>query len=308
MRVLRYAAFLFLAVCMPAVVLGQTIRFDDAKPQRWQVGMTVEATGAITGITATVPVPVPWPEQKVTLVGQDVSRDVKIRYKSLDGGVTQMWMTIPRLNGGQTAKALITLEIVKGSIHAPLQTDDLKAPAQPTQQLRQFLGTSPQIETTHRDIKRLAQEISQGKATDWEKAEAIYDWVQANIKYKFDEQLQGALKALKAGHGDCEELTSLFIALCRANGIPARSVWVPGHCFPEFYLEDAKGQGHWFPCQAAGARAFGEMQETRPILQKGDDFRVAGQRKRYVAATFKANNALGDPRIQFVRKQLPVME
>ena len=310
MRLFRYSVFLLLAVCVPAVVLGQTISFDDAKPQQWQVGMTVEATGAITGITATVPVPVPWPEQKVKLINEDVSRDVTIRYKQINGGVTQMEIRIPRLNAGQTAKALLTLEVVKGSIHAPAQVAGLKAPVQPPRQLRQFLGTSPQIETTNREIVRLAEEVVQGHATDWEKAEAIYDWVQANIKYKFDTDLQDALKALKVGHGDCEELTSLFIALCRANRIPARSVWVPGHCYPEFYLEDGKNQGHWFPCQVAGARAFafGEMQETRPILQKGDDFRVAGHRKRYVAPTFKASNAVSDPRIQFVRKQLPVTE
>ena len=51
-------------------------------------------------------------------------------------------------------------------------------------------------------------------------------------------------------------------------------VWVPGHCYPEFYLEDAEGRGHWIPCQAAGTRAFGSMPEHRPILQKGDNFRV----------------------------------
>lgn len=305
MRALRYAAFLLLTAGMSATVAGQTIRFDGAKPQRWQIGMTVEAQGAITGIVATVPVPVPWPEQKVKLVGQDVSRDARIQYKSLDGGVTQMEIRIPRLNAGQTAKALLTLEVIKGSIHAPAQVAGLKAPAQPSRELRQYLGTSPQIETTHRDIQALAAQIVQGKATDWEKAEAIYDWVQANIVYKFDKELRGALAALKAGHGDCEELTSLFIALCRANRIPARSVWVPGHCYPEFYLEDAQGQGHWFPCQAAGDRAFGEMHEARPILQKGDDFRVSGKRKRYVAETFSAKNTLANPRIQFVRTQLP---
>lgn len=302
----RYAVVLLLVVCVPAVVLGQTISFDGAKSQQWQVGMTVEATGAINGIVAKVPVPVPWPEQKVTLVGQDVSRDVTIRYKQINGGVTQMEIRIPRLNAGQTAKALLTLEVLKGSIRAPAQVAGLRAPVQPPRQLRQFLGTSPQIETTNREIVRLAEEVVQGHATDWEKSEAIYDWVQTNIKYKFDTELQGALKALQAGHGDCEELTSLFIALCRANRIPARSVWVPGHCYAEFYLEDAQGQGHWFPCQPAGARAFGEMQESRPILQKGDDFQVGGKRKRYVAETFSAKNALANPRIQFVRKQLPV--
>ncbi|MBC8876413.1 MAG: transglutaminase domain-containing protein [Planctomycetes bacterium] len=301
-------ALLLLAVWVPASAPAQTIRFDDAKPQRWQIGMTVEATGAITGIYATVPVPMPWPEQQVKIVDQDVSPNVTIRDETLSGGVRQMKITIPRLNAGQTANALITLEIVKASIHAPANINGLKAPALASRELRQYLGTSPQIETSNREIKSLAEQIVKGKSTDWEKAEAIYDWVQANIKYKFDVELKGAVTALKAGHGDCEELTSLFIALCRANRIPARSVWVPGHCYPEFYLEDVGGKGHWFPCQAAGARSFGEMDEARPILQKGDNFRIGSERKRYVAETFRAKNALANPRVQFVRKQLPVTE
>jgi hypothetical protein len=34
---------------------------------------------------------------------------------------------------------------------------------------------------------------------------------------------------------------------------------------------DPKGVGHWFPCQAAGSRAFGGITDGRPILQKGDN-------------------------------------
>jgi hypothetical protein len=162
------------------------------------------------------------------------------------------------------------------------------------------------IESTDREIKRLAEQIVQGQRTDWEKAEAVYDWVREHVEYRFDEKLRGARAALRAGVGDCEELTSLFVAMCRANKIPARSVWIPGHCYPEFYLEDADGGGHWFPCQAAGSRAFGSMKESRPILQKGDDFRVPGEReaKRYVAGTFRVENPITVPRYQFILRQV----
>ena len=52
---------------------------------------------------------------------------------------------------------------------------------------------------------------------------------------------------------------------CAARRIsPPACVWVPGHCYPEFYLEDEQGQGHWYPCQAAGTRIFGAMPEARP--------------------------------------------
>ena len=94
--------------------------------------------------------------------------------------------------------------------------------------------------------------------------------------------------------------------MCRSVGIPARAVWVPGHCYPEFYLEDEHGQGHWCPCQAAGTRIFGAMPEARPILQKGDNFRLPGSPKphRYVQETVSAKNAQADPQVRFVQDNL----
>ncbi|MEL7338393.1 MAG: transglutaminase-like domain-containing protein, partial [Planctomycetota bacterium] len=123
--------------------------------------------------------------------------------------------------------------------------------------------------------------------TDWQHIAAIYDWVRENINY-VEGKIKSAVQALKDKTGDCEEMTSLFVALCRASKIPARMVWVQGHCYPEFYMEDPEGQGVWFPCQAAGTRQFGRMEDYRLLLQKGDRFKIPGQRQpvRYVAENF----------------------
>ena len=70
-------------------------------------------------------------------------------------------------------------------------------------------------------------------------------------------------------------MTSLFIAICRAGGIPARTIRVPRHCYGEFYLEDDESRGHWFGCDATRPHPFGEVADERPILQKGDSLLVA---------------------------------
>ena len=125
----------------------------------------------------------------------------------------------------------------------------------------------------------------------------MFDWVRANVKYEFAEEIKPAIEALKDGKGDCEELSSLVIALCRASGIPARAVWVPGHCYPEFCLNDEQGKPHWFPCQAAGAdRQFGSMIEDRPILQKGDNFRVPGRARARSATCSRPSPPKTPPR------------
>jgi hypothetical protein len=129
--------------------------------------------------------------------------------------------------------------------------------------------------------------------------------VREKVEYK-EGKIKTAVAALQDGHGDCEELTSLFIAACRAADVPARMVWVPDHCYPEFYLVDDAGEGHWFPCQAAGTRAFGSMPELRPILQKGDNFKVPEKKKpqRYVAEFLsgKPVKGSGPPKVTFVRE------
>jgi hypothetical protein len=99
----------------------------------------------------------------------------------------------------------------------------------------------------------------------------------------------------------------LFIAAARSQGIPARTVWVEGHCYPEFYLEDEAGVGCWHPCQAAGTRAFGSMPDQLPILQKGDSFRDPdrpGKQLRYVAEFLKgaAVAAGGKPVVTWIRE------
>jgi hypothetical protein len=80
-------------------------------------------------------------------------------------------------------------------------------------------------------------------------------------------------------------------------------VWVPDHCYPEVYLLDDDGKGHWFPCEMVGNRSFGGIAETRPILQKGDNFRPPYDRRdrqRYLAEYLTGTG--GKPKAKFVRQ------
>ncbi|MCG8584137.1 MAG: transglutaminase-like domain-containing protein, partial [Pirellulales bacterium] len=284
----------------------------DARTQYIQFGIEITAKGGpVHNLVGTVPVPIDWPEQQIRIVDEEQDDEVrKVTYRKLGDTVKQMRVELPRLGAGKTAKVIVTYEIRRHAMTAPGNTSELKIPKTPGRDLRIYLGPSPYIESTHYKIRALAKEVLKGKedATDWEKVEAIYDWVRDNIKYSKG-TLKSSYQAFKDKTGDCEELTSLFIAMCRANKIPARMVWIPGHCYPEFYLEDADGKGHWFPCQAAGGRAFGSMPEWRPILQKGDNFRDPdrrGQKLRYVSTHLSGKKRAGDgsPSVKFIRKNI----
>ncbi|MEX2188678.1 MAG: transglutaminase-like domain-containing protein [Pirellulales bacterium] len=287
------------------------VKFDKELVQRIRIGMKVRAVGGpCVGIYGTVPIPMDWPEQKVSVVAEEYSAAVERRpNRDVDGTVQQMIVSIPQLKTGEEAVALVTLEVHRRSILPPDDTTvftiaDKKAL---DATVRKYLLPSPKIESTHKQIRDISKQIfaDNKDKNAWEQVEAVYDWVRENVEYK-NGPLKGALAALKDKDGDCEELTSLFIALCRAGDVPARTVWVPGHCYPEFYLVDRAGEGHWFPCQAAGSRAFGGIPEHRPILQKGDSFRDVDrgrQPMRYLSEflTGKAIKNGGQPSVQFIR-------
>lgn len=102
------------------------------------------------------------------------------------------------------------------------------------------------------EVKMLADEITKGKETILAKARAIYDWVCQNTFR--DPQTIGCGKGdvcalLKRPGGKCTDISSVFIALCKAAGIPAREVLsirlgkkaeeditTYQHCWAEFYL------------------------------------------------------------------------
>ena len=71
----------------------------------------------------------------------------------------------------------------------------------------------------------LAAKVAGDKSTPLEKARAIYDYVYTTMQYDTGGTGWGrgdALYAAKAKKGDCTDSHSLFIAMARSQGIPAR--------------------------------------------------------------------------------------
>ena len=277
--------------------LGQT------ETQRWRFGMIVKANGgAFKSLVGTVTVPMDWPEQQVRIVGQDLSPGVKVTYKTIDGTVKQMTARIPSVAAGNEARAIITCEIARAAQLPPERTDRYVLPDPKTldRGLQVYLNPSPYIESTHPTIKALAKEVGTDRKQAWDRVKAIYDGVRAKITYQKDSPPASTLSTLEKGVGDCDEMSSLFVAICRAAGVPARLVRVPKHCYAEFYLQDEQGQGHWFPCQPSGDEAFGGIPQRDVIVQKGDNFRITmldlrSKRPKNDAVRFIPENLTGLP-------------
>jgi hypothetical protein len=283
-------------------------KLGDSVVQRWRAGVIITArSGPCQGLVGTAPLPTDWPEQETKIVEEDFSPTAKVSYRVVEGTVKQMVVEIPYLPAGEECRAIVTVEVRRSSQVRPDDTSVFVLPNKRKlpRDVLPYLAPSPGIECTSAKIKSTARQFDVQEEGAWDQIEAIYDWVRDNVEHQ-DKNQGGALAALQAGQGDHEDLTSLFIALCRAKNVPARTVWVDKHCYPEFYLEDKEGKGYWFPCQAGGARAFGEMPDRATILQKGDSFRSPHdrrERKRFLPETL--DGAGGTPSVRFIREPAP---
>ncbi|MDP3765037.1 MAG: transglutaminase-like domain-containing protein [Nanoarchaeota archaeon] len=92
----------------------------------------------------------------------------------------------------------------------------------------QYTKPSETIDSNDEDIIRTASELVKGEDDLYAAVFKIADWTKNNINYNLStltaEVSQKASWVLQNKQGVCDELTSLFIALLRTVGIPARFV------------------------------------------------------------------------------------
>lgn len=140
------------------------------------------------------------------------------------------------------------------------------------------------------EVRRRARGAVAGRDGVMEKARAVYDHVFETMAYDKSGSGWGrgdVLYACEVGKGNCTDFHSLFIALLRAEGVPARfRIGYPVartsqgtlrgyHCWAEFYV-DAKG---WFPVDISEAWKnpekkeyfFGRLDADRFVVGTGRD-------------------------------------
>ncbi|KAA1261501.1 Transglutaminase-like superfamily protein [Rubripirellula obstinata] len=286
------------------------LRYESPRTDRWKFGMILETPTTLSNALATFVVPMDWPEQKITPVQKNIDPLVTgWEIRSLQDGAKQVALQMNRVNAGSSVEVSFELDVERTRILPARSVDGLVIPQRLPSELRVYMGNSPDIDTSNSRIKKAARDLdaeNKSAENDWKRVERIYDYVREQVQY-VEGPIRRASDALRRGEGDCEDMTSLFVALCRNLRIPARMVWIPDHCYPEFYLEDAEGVGTWYPCQAAGSRQFGRMDEYRPILQKGDRFKVAERKLpvRYVSEFFRCDRKSNKkPSLTWIRQMI----
>jgi transglutaminase-like putative cysteine protease len=169
-----------------------------------------------------------------------------------------------------------------------------------------YLGADKLVPITGRPAD-LAAQVTAGKDSQLAKARAIYDYVFANMKYDKSGTGWGhgdVVYACNAKKGNCTDFHSLFIAMARSQGIPARfeigfplpddktSGEISGyHCWAEFFGP----QNGWVPV---------DISEAWKHLEKKDYFLGANDANRIqysIGRDLKLNPAQqGEPLNYFV--------
>ncbi len=78
------------------------------------------------------------------------------------------------------------------------------------------------IQCHDRRIVALANKITRGKKSNFEKLDAINEYLYENIEKNLTASIPSAIEVLSRMEGDCNEHSILFVALARSLGIPAR--------------------------------------------------------------------------------------
>lgn len=89
---------------------------------------------------------------------------------------------------------------------------------------RPYLGPTVFLQTEHPEILKLAKGLSEGSKDPEEGVRMALDWVYSHIRpEETAAKFLTALEVLREGRGTCTEHSVLFVALCRAMGVPARA-------------------------------------------------------------------------------------
>lgn len=128
-----------------------------------------------------------------------------------------------------TMKLMSEAQGAKKRLKGKYQTKQLpyKIPAYRPEMVRPvpeqvYLRPTRYMESDAPEIVAMAHKLGAFQKPDWGFAFDVFEFVKKQVWFTWIAQLRGAVGTLQTGEGVCLDKTHLFIALCRAGGIPGR--------------------------------------------------------------------------------------
>ena len=283
------------------------LTFTNPVRAKWKVGVRVIGTSkSARNMLVTIPVPNQWPEQRVSMVAEDIPPQIgDVKFRDL-GSLKQMVITIPIIRAKEETIVTMTFLVETNQIGAPVDPSILVRPKTNHKAGKPFIGVGPDINFRNAKLRAQVKKLVADKESIWQEIESLYDWVRENVETRSDSEPTDVVQVFRNKVGCNEDKVGLFVAMCRANKIPARMVWVEGTQYAEFMLVDEEANPVWIPCNVAGLREFGSYSDPRIIMQKGDSFKVPEKKDRQkFVAEFAVCSGKAKPIVRFIRELLP---
>ncbi len=153
-------------------------------------------------------------------------------------------------------------------------TDSLPAETAPyavnDDENQKYLKEESLVQSNNPLIIEKAREITRDAANRWQAARAIGDWLYLNINKEMRVTIPSAVEVLASMKGDCNEHSTLFAALSRAIGLPAKvcaGLVYQGDGFYYHAWNEVFIAGRWIPIDATLNRI--EMDAAHIKLAEG---------------------------------------
>lgn len=207
-----------------------------------------------------------------------------------------------QLDGRTNVSYRFSVDLTK--VVRPLPTGTEIAAAGPHAVHARYSGSSESVQSDDPEMLDRLREITDGGAKPLTQVRSIFDYTTDEILAVVSETRDDALTVLQKERGDPVGIARLFVALCRAAGIPARVVG--GLQLEEGqndirYWAEVHLAGRWFPMDPVAGH-YGTIPKNRFLFFEGDRSVVWTKDLDTVSTTVTAVREQASQRLLFQRR------
>lgn len=183
------------------------------------------------------------------------------------------------LNMGDGQYKISILEQVNGNQYRSIKTETLQVSIKDSTSL--YLGSVQEIRwNAEMEAVKKAAELTEGLTSDKEKVQAIYQYIISNVSYDYakiptltSSYLPDVEQTFFSNKGICYDYSSLFAAMVRSVGVPARMAkgYAPGideyHAWNEVLVD-----GEWITVDTTMDAAYYQAGHSTQMIKNSAEF------------------------------------
>lgn len=246
---------------VPSFWIGET--FDHWTGESWSSSYTRSTT-----IEGGSPFSLPPPQGGSSQPGHDDLQTFYIRDATADlvfhaDDADELWFPASRVYVGRDDSVVSPVGIGQGTVYSvdSAVTDPTPDELRATPPPQGVPSTYTQLPKPYLDVKQLAESVTEGDRTSYDRIQSLITWIGANTRYSTDipplppgaDSVEEFLFGNRTGY--CEQISTALTVMLRTLGIPAREAvgYVPGSYNPvtdlyQVRAEDAHAWVQaWFP-------------------------------------------------------------